>query len=110
MNEEFFLKLKEIDTDAKWFESLGMMMDYFDDFLIANQYNECNENIKHFMDYDFSLRLQLGLLTITNRRKKRLSESEYGGNREILYNKTEENLIKRNYNETQLNSSLRNLK
>ena len=60
------------------------------------------------MNYDFSVLLQMGLLTVTNRRKKSLAEA--GNSREIFYNKTKENLVKLNYSEKQMKTTLRDLK
>lgn len=100
----FFKELKEMDTDEGWFEALELLNDFYDDLLDKEHYEDCEEMIKEFMNHEYSLRLHLGLLTITNRRKKHLAKS-----RSLLYDLTESKVVTK-MNPQQAKAALRELK
>jgi predicted helicase len=69
---KFFSKLLKVDNDKDWFKALELLNNFYDDLLEEKKYDECDRMIARFMEYDFGVRLHIGLLTITNRRKKYL--------------------------------------
>lgn len=105
--EYFFEKLKKIDNNENWQESLELLFHYFDNWLNSSQFDICNVLINSFLSYDFSLRLHLGLLTATNRRKNNLAK--YGDTRQKLYDKTEK-ICLLSLSEEQTKVTLRQLK
>ena len=70
--EQFFTALKQLDISGDWEKSLDKVNAFYDELLLTEQYELCDQYLKGFLGKDFSLLLHLGLLTITNRRKAHL--------------------------------------
>jgi hypothetical protein len=83
-DQQIFKQLSELDKADNWFDSLSVLNKYCNELLNNEQYDDCNRFIADFLNREFSLRLHLGLLTATNRRKKHLES------RNLLYEKAKE--------------------
>jgi hypothetical protein len=96
--------LKELDTDKTKYKAIELLYDIVDSFLEENDYLECDNFIKVFLNEKFSPRLYISLLTITFKYKKFLLE------RDNLFIEGEKVLLESGYTEKQVDSTLYGLK
>jgi hypothetical protein len=92
--------IKDFEKNEDYTTAINILYDYIDSFITNDGFKECDKFIDIFLIYDFSFKINLSFLTITNRVKDKLEK------RNELFKKAKELAFSQYKDEKVVNSVL----